>query len=246
MKKRILMIGLSVILCLLGGCLEDTPLTEAEMDVVAEYAAGLLLKYDKNYSTPLYYSGSLAEMERLLTPTPIPTPTPVITGTPVTGTNNTSGTNSEQSKITPVPLSPDNPETSRQLTEILAVENITVSCEGFELMESVVSNEYFTLAAKEGRQYAVVYFELQNNTAEELIFDASKRNLEYSIDINTGTVSRVSLSMLEQDLQYMPITVPANATAEAVLVFEIDAVEINTAHLIIEDDTDNVVFIKMQ
>ena len=214
MKKRILIIGLSMMLCLLGGCLEDTPLTEAEMDVVAEYAAGLLLKYDKNYSTPLYYSGSLEEMERLLTPTPIPTPTPVITKAPVAGTSNTSGNGSGQSEVTPIPLEPDNPETIRQLTEILAVENITVSCEGFELMESVVSNEYFTLAAKEGRQYAVVYFQLQNDTAEELIFDASKKDLEYSIDINTGSVSRVSLSMLEQDLQYMPITVPANGTAE--------------------------------
>ena len=48
MKKRILLAGLSLMLCMLAGCLEATPLTDEEMDVVAEYAASRLLKYDKN------------------------------------------------------------------------------------------------------------------------------------------------------------------------------------------------------
>ena len=56
MKKRILLAVLSLMLCLLAGCLEATPLNEEEMDVVAEYAASLLLKYDRHYDTPLYYA----------------------------------------------------------------------------------------------------------------------------------------------------------------------------------------------
>lgn len=248
MKKRIVILGMSMMLCLLCGCLESTPLTDAEMDVVAEYAAGLLLKYDKKYETPLYYSTSLEEMEKLLTPTPTPTPTPAATPTPAGGSNALSGNGSgaDVSKPTPTPPMYSDEETGKQLTEIIAVENISITCENFELMDSVVSNDYFTLAAKEDRQYAVVSFKLHNSTDKELVFDASEKKLEYTIDINTGTVSRVSLSMLENDLQYMPITVPAKGTADAVLVFEIAKDKINTAHMIIEGEDDTVVFIKLQ
>jgi len=250
-KKRFLLVGLSLALCSLCGCLEATPLTDGEMDVVAEYAASLLLKYDKNFDTPLY---DAMEREARLTPTPTPTPIPAEpTPTPVADSNDSAGTTggaqeAPTATATPTPTPPmyNAEETSRQLTELIAVENITVSCTGYELMKSVQSTEYFSLVAKEGRQYAVVRFLLQNTTAEDLVFDASEKGLEYSIDINTGTVSRVSLSMLENDLQYMEIPVPANGTAEAVLVFEIAEEEINTIHLIVENESDETVFAKLK
>lgn len=252
MKKRILIAGLSMTLCLLCGCLEATPLTEKEMDAVAEYAASLLLKYDKNYDTPLYYTE-----ERLIRLTPTPTPEPTVKATPTpapnAGNNDSSGNGSVKEptatpSATPTPASImyNEAETSAQLTEIIAVDNITITCEAYQIMDSVVSESYFSLQAKEGRQYIVIYFKLHNNTDQALTFDASGKGLEYSVDVNTGTVSRVSLSMLENDLQYMPIEVPANGTADAVLVFEIADTEINTLHLIIEDKNENVVFVKMQ
>lgn len=250
MKKRILIVGLSAILCMLCGCLEATPLTEKEMDVVAEYAASLLLKYDKHYATPLYYA---EELEVRLTPTPTPTPTPKPVGAtpiPKEESGSSSGNGFADSSPTTVPtLTPapyDHEETTKQLTEIIAVENITVSCKGYQLMKSVESTEYFSLVAKDGRQYIVVDFLLHNNTNEDQVFDASENGLEYSIDINIDTVSRVSLSMLSNDLQYMEIPVPANGTAEAVLVFEVAEGEPETIHLIIEDESENTVFVKLK
>lgn len=240
MKKRILLVGISMMLCLLGGCLEATPLTEEEMDVVAEYAASLLLKYDKHYETPLFYT---EELEARLTPTP--TPTPKADVSKPSGNGSVTDASSTVTAI-PTPAPYDHEETTRQLTDILAVEDITVTCVGCELKKSVESTEYFSLVAKEGRQYAVVSFLLHNETDQDLVFDASGNGLEYSIDINTKTVSRVSLSMLENDLQYMEIPVPANGTAEAVLVFEIAEGEPETIHLIVEDEAENTVFVKLQ
>ena len=254
MKKRILLAGLVLTLCVLAGCLEATPLTDEEMDVAAEYAASLLLKYDKRYETPLYYA---EERVSRLTPTPTPTPkakNPTATPTPVAENDNSSGNSAgEGVKATATPLATATPaplydlaETTKQLTELIAAEHITVSCNGCELMDSVISNNYFSLQAKEGRQYAVVSFTLTNNSEQDVIFDASGKGLEYSIDVNTKDKSRVSLSLLENDLQYMEIPVPAFGSAEAVLVFEIADTEINTLHLIIEDQEDNTVFVKLQ
>lgn len=246
MKKKFILAGLSVLMCLFCGCLEATPLTDEEMDVVAEYAASLLLKYDKHYDTPLYY---VEEREVRLTPTPTPEPTGKATPTPVTGSS--SGGTSSVPEATPTETPTQMPlyneeETSKQITDIIAVENITVTCEGFELMKSVQSTEYFSLVAKEGRQYVVVNFLLHNNTTEDIMFDASEKGLEYSVDVNISSVSRVSLSMLENDMQYMEIPVPAGGTAEAVLVFEIADEEINTMHLIIENASGDVVFAKLK
>lgn len=254
MKKKWIIACFSVVLCLFCGCLKATPLNDEEMDAVAEYAASLLLKYDKNYDTPLYYA---EEREVRLTPTPTPEPTVKATPTPtsVPGTSSVgnnlpstpSATATPTATPTPTPVPMFNEaETSKQITEIIGVENITVTCENVELMKSVQSTEYFSLVAKEGRQYAVVKFLLHNSTSENLVFDASEKELEYAVDINTSSISRVSLSMLENDMQYMKIPVPAGGTAEAVLVFEIADEEINTMHLIIENASGNVVFAKLK
>lgn len=257
MKKKFILATVFVMLCMLCGCLEATPLTDSEMDAVAEYASSLLLKYDKNYRTPLYYA---EERETKLTPTPTPlpvpenptatpTPTPSQSTTPenTPSVNPTAGATATPTPTpTPVPNRYDDEETGRQLTEIMGAENITVSCTGFEIMKSVQSTEYFSLVAKEGRQYVVVSFRLSNSTEKDLVFDASGSGLEYSLDINTGKVSRVSLSMLENDLQYMEIPVPAKGTADAVLVFEIADEEINTIHLIIKNESEDSVFAKLK
>ncbi|MBP3593288.1 MAG: hypothetical protein J6J44_02075 [Lachnospiraceae bacterium] len=250
MKKRILLVVLSLMLCLLAGCLEATPLNEEEMDVVAEYAASLLLKYDRHYDTPLYYA---EDREVRLSPTPTPTPkpkNPTATPTPVADNKNPSGSGPQEevsatATPTPAPLY-NQEETTNQLTGLMAVEDITVSCTGCELMDSVVSNDYFSLQAKEGSQYAVVSFLLQNNSDRDVVFDASGRGLEYSMDVNIDTTFRASLSLLENDLQYMEIQVPASGSAEAVLVFEISDTEIKTLHLIIQDKEENTVFVKLQ
>lgn len=256
MKKRFLMAGSVIMLCCLCGCLKITPLTEQEMDVVSEYAASLLLKYDVNYDSALY---DMAEREARLTPTPTPTtkpkkPTP--TPTPQEGqtSSGTTASPAETAKPTSAPVPGasvlyNQEETTKQLTELFGVEHVTVSCKGYELMKTVQSNEYFSLKAEAGRQYALVCFTLQNNTDSDITFDVSDRGLNYSFDLNTNTVFKAALSMLENDLQYMEIQVPANGTAEAVLAFEISDIsetEIATVHLQIEDKEDNVVFVKLK
>ena len=247
MKKRSLLAVCSLMLCMFAGCLEATPLTDEEMDVTAEYAASLLLKYDKRYETSLYYA---EEREVRLTPTPTPTPKPVYpTAAPEAEGKNPSGSASGEviAAATPTPAPFYNQEEiTEQLTELVSAENITLSCNGYELKDSVVSNNYFSLQAKEGRKYAVVSFTLQNNSDQEVIFDASDKGLVYFIDVNISTTFRASLSLLENDLQYSAIPVPAFGSAEAVLVFEIEDKETDTLHLIVRDKNDNTMFIKLK
>lgn len=230
--RRLMKIAAVALLCtMMCGCLEATPLTDAEMDIVAEYAAELLLKYDKNYRSPLLPEEELAGVEPEETVTPAPEPTQ----------------SAEEPGVTPLPGNAE--ETTTRLTDVASVEGIEVSCNSFEIRREVVRNEYFFLESKEGKEYLILNFKLENTTDKPIVFDASEQKLECSLDINSGTMYKLSVSMLENDLQYMPIEVPAQKSVDAVLVFEITSTlkePIETAQFVIKNKANDSVFVKLK
>ena len=236
--RRLVKIAAVALLCtMMCGCLEATPLTDAEMDIVAEYAAELLLKYDKNYRSPLLPEDELTgvEPEESVTPAPEPTLTPEPTKS------------AEEPGVTPLPGNAE--ETTTRLTDVASVEGIEVSCNSYEIRREVVRNEYFFLESKEGKEYLILNFKLENTTDKPIVFDASEQKLECSLDINSGTMYKLSVSMLENDLQYMPIEVPAQKSVDAVLVFEITSTlkePIETAQFVIKNKANDSVFVKLK
>lgn len=251
--RKIMKIAVVVFLCtMLCGCLKTPPLTDEEMDIVAEYAAELLLKYDKNYTSSLLSKEDLGEEAWGEVSEPSGTPTPVPekpTGIPENSDDATPVPTqpAEEPGVTPLPGNAE--ETTAQLTKVTATEGIRVSCDSYEVRSEVVRNEYFFLEAKNGKEYLILNFRLENTTDQPLVFNASEQKLECSLDINTGTIYKLSISMLENDLQYMPIEVPAGKTVDAVLVFEITSREkepIETASFVMMNKNDDAVFVKLQ
>jgi hypothetical protein len=51
--KRLILFLILIISITLTGCIHETNITEEESDAVAEYMAGLLLKYDDKYDKAL-------------------------------------------------------------------------------------------------------------------------------------------------------------------------------------------------
>lgn len=251
--RKIMKIAVVVFLCtMMCGCLETPPLTDEEMDIVAEYAAELLLKYDKNYTSSLLSKEDMEEdvwgeaLETPAAPTPVPENPTDVPGN-ADGLTPAPTEPIEEPGVTPLPG--DAEETTAQLTKVTATEGIKVSCDSFEVRSEVVRNEYFFLEAKNGKEYLILNFRLENTTDRPLVFNASEQKLECSLDINTGTVYKLSISMLENDLQYMPIEVPAGETVDAVLVFEITSREkepIETASFVMMNKNDDAVFVKLQ
>lgn len=77
MRKKLLILFMSVMCVSLGGCLvEELPLTDREIGIVAEYAADTLLRHDRNYN-------SILLSEEALTPTPTTSETPETSPEPV-------------------------------------------------------------------------------------------------------------------------------------------------------------------
>lgn len=259
MRKLVKIAVVALFCTMLCGCIEVPPLTDEEMDIVAEYAAELLLKYDKNYRSSLLTEEELllegSKEEQKMTPTPAPTEepglTPTVKPTDVPGSQTGATPTPTQSADVPgiTPLPGDAEETTTQLTKVAAVEGIRLSCNSYETRSEVVKNEYFFLEAKTGKEYMILNFRLTNTTDQPLVFDASQQELECSLDINTGTIYKLSISMLSNDLLHMPIEVPAHGEVDAVLVFEINSTEkqpIETANFVMMNKNNDAVFIKLQ
>lgn len=251
MKKIGFMAVLFVALCMMGGCLKDVPLTDREMDIVAEYAAKTLLNTIPPY-TISDYAPLPSKEEVLPTPTPTPTPTSTLDSMPeVTGKPNPTGS-TVGGGLTPTPVPENSAATDEQLTKVVGAEGFTFSyAEGdYQLVPSIEEGDYFSLPRKEGRQYLVVSFTATNTTGESIVLNTIEQKLQCEVNVNFGKVSRASLSMLKNDLQYMTEeseVVPAGGSFKTVLVFEISSLEeIEAAHVRITNKEKEVVVIKLK
>lgn len=248
MKKVALCIVLLAAICMLGGCLKEVPLTDAELDVVAEYAAGLLLSHDSHYE-----AGYFPEEELVPTQEPIPTVTVSPTAVP-TGTEGkpTGVVTPKPEPPTPTPFPDNSAETDAQLTKVIGMTEVEAEYTGYELHQSYISNSYFTLEAKKGKQYLVVSLLLHNRSEEPQELYLAEKQLKCSLYLNVEKMIRPNFTLAPNDLQFfgtreVPVILEPGETRETVLVFEVDEDEvIDSAYLTIMNSTEETVFIKLK
>lgn len=214
----------------LTGCNSyEIELTDQESDEIAEYMSYLFLKYDKNYH------------DDLVTPTPTPTPRPTkiptITPTPepeADNPKNASGTAIAASP-TPTPIDP-NIQSNEDFAGIIGLKDLSVKYIGYELRDQYYGNHYikdsdnnkqsevlsFSIeAADKKNQLLFVSFELENLKSKSRTLDLRKSEILYQIDINTGLINKPLLTLFDNDLQYINISMDANQKETGVVVFEI-------------------------
>ena len=146
----------------------------------------------------------------------------------------------------PTPIPEVTEETNMQLTELMAQDGFEISYDHYEISNSIVNSSYFEVEAPKGYQYVITYFKIKNVTQEEKAFDASGTKITYMLDVDVSKRYRAALSVLENDMQYMEMTVPAQGEVTAVLVFEVKDTPAEQLHLILSDDADHSVFVKVK
>ncbi|MBP5159298.1 MAG: hypothetical protein ILP10_03260 [Lachnospiraceae bacterium] len=247
MKRKYLI--LSVVLCVLlttAGCsLSKITLTEKESDAIAEYAAHLLLKYDRNYKPRLMYREDYeAEVERRAEeerakeePEVTEAPEPTVTPEP----EPTEGTDPS---VTPEPEPEPEPEPQYELGDMFPIKNVKISYEGYETLdEYVTGTEYFPLTAPEGGKILLLKFALANGASKEKKLDTGKLHLTYMLELEDGERLEAKTSLLENDIQFINTKVAPETVYDAGLVFFIDAEDVDThmiLHVIAEDKEASV------
>ena len=243
MKKTCLVIVLIGILSLTG-CIKHYEYTEEDADLFAEYMAGLLLSYDRDYAPTLISYDEikdyreLPEQEDVVRQTPIATPTPA--PTPTSGGN-----------INPSNNMGDNDSGGKDkytINDIIAADGFDIQYEGFKLQSAYPENfmeEYFSITPKEGNQLLIVKFFIKNITGKDKTIDFLVADVTYQLNTNDRQSYKPMLTLLENDLQHMKLSIEAEEVGEALLIFEVaKGLDMNEAKLVVsKGDKSNIIIL---
>lgn len=219
-----------------GACVNTTSITDVEMDVIAEYAADVLLDHVSGHA-PLLNVGEQQEAILLsATPTPRPTATPTPTMVP----QGSSGGQSAGSDVTPTPITSENVEfTAEELTALMNQKGCSFTYTGYEVADVYLDSSGILPAhAAEGKEFYILSFNVKNETDSKLrvnmLESMEKSTYEYTLHLNVEQTVKPSFYIVRESLDYLDLELAPNETKEAILLFEVKkGFEVEKAHLTI-------------
>lgn len=199
---------------MLTACGNNIPdMTVDELNLVGEYAANALLKYDANNRSRL--------VDLSLVTTPEPTPEPEETPEP------------ESEGMGPVDDTPviDNSQAGGEnqagsMEALMALpEGVSVTYQGMELVDSYSNNgvsDHFSLDASAGSKLLVLKFFIANGTQTEQTIDLLTENITYRVTVNHNYTRNSLVTLLLNDMGTYMGSIPAGGQNETVLLIEVD------------------------
>ncbi len=256
--KRIKLLCSIVILSLFAvGCAKTIELTDEESKLVAEYAAELLLKYDRNNDSK-YYNDEYSDRDPYAT-TEAPATEEVTTQAVVE-----DSTTEETSQATTELQQDDgsigddqqlesegvvNSNTTESVSGIVAdadktydlaafmgVDNVYIKYDYYMVLDEYPSYDrdgvFITIEAPQGYKLLVLKFKIENKTNENQSIDLYSKDVDYRIIVDNSKSAKQMLTILMDDLYTYEGTVLASMYNEAVLLFQVsDDIALNIEDL---------------
>lgn len=235
---RLLMTFAGVVVMLsLGGCGNAIPdMTEEQQDMVTEYAAQLLLKYDANYQSTILTEEQSREAEEALIReaelAALVQQQQEMQQAAEEGEKDNAETDSPEEPAAPVYTDIDG---FLGLSDSVDIEYAGyLVCDSYPESTEVNDWQGVARATSSNSKLVVFTFTLTNVSGSDYMLDMASLGAKFSFKIN-GEITKTSLTtLLTNDLVMYRNTIPAGETADAVLL-----IEMPTA------DTENFTGIKM-
>ncbi len=228
MKKRFVLLGFLVLMTMLCGCDKVIKLSDAEEAAIAEYAAELLLKYDRGFESK-YFEGEEASTEvttEATTAVEVTTETQTEATTEATTATPVEDVSSEEGSTEVVEPSTEAVTVSEtDIAKILGITGVSTVYNNYQICERYPSidknGDFIYLEATNGMKLIVVEFDMKNTTAEPIDVDLLNVDVKYSIVMNHSKAAKSMLTILMDDLSTYQATLAPSANEKAVLVFQI-------------------------
>ncbi|GEM_PF-202589 len=232
------------------GLVADVGLTDSELSEVAEYTAKAILKYDKAYTPDLadtlvvydnpdvnsenFNTLDEAASDSSVTNTPT-TPSEsgttsstvqITTGVDDSASGSATGTYATDTTTTKAALTnggnPDsNTDNTTSLSKVYGPDEFDVAYSGATMHDTYPENDsYFSLSANEGMKLYVVSFTIKNNDKRATRF-TQDNEIKYNLTFDDVNFYKPSMTLLENDLQFIDVKIKAGGTTEAVLIFNV-------------------------
>jgi hypothetical protein len=206
--KKLKLIIIALMLFTLTGCIQEYNYTEETSDSIAEYMAGTLLVNDASMNqmlVPLTYIYEENEDK-----TSEQGKSPLETTDQSQETDSSPNANNETSNTT--------------LTDLIGNKDFGIKYKGYQLLDTypeAPGNTDFIVEPRNGYQLLVVSFQADNLAKSKKELNLIKSDIKYQLDVNGGTVYKPQLTLLENDLQYINITIPGGKSEIVILIFEV-------------------------
>lgn len=242
MKKRMMcLLLLGMVGSLLAGCGKAIPeMTEEQQKLVVQYAADVLLKYDKNYqkNSKLVDPDKLAEAdqkqdipeipiegEEVLPDEPeIPSDPGFIDVGDVEGADGSGGVHS--------------------MAQMLGYPDFSIDYTGYEITKSHSTDEYVSMDAAEGKVLILFHFDVTNQGMADAELNIRDIYTRFRIFINHGKQNNTLTTWLPDDLSKFKGNFVSGETKDLVLVIEVneDTISENfdTIQLILKLEEDSM------
>lgn len=215
---------------MLTGCIDAMPdMTEEQENMVAEYAAGLLLKYSPNYDYRLVSEREIEETIQAENEAALQKETTQIQESEM---EKTEPDKTEEN------IQPDNDSSNEQqivedidtdmfsadadIAQELGIEGLSVRYQSYEVYDTYPKeNSGFSLSAANGKKLLIVYFDVENTTDEDMQVDFNEYNIKGKVKVNDERASSVLNTMLVDDMISYIGQISAGETLQLVFATEV-------------------------
>ena len=239
MKKWISVLLICCMVFTLTGCGDRIPdLSEKEMNMVTEYAAGLLLKYDANYQAKLLDDKELAEAEAMKKK--VEEAAALRAEIEAQAAERANNKNQSDSSEESDEKSGAVQSTPADLAEFLELGQVSVSCNGVEIKDSYPESGeelVFAIKASPGHKLAVVHLYVTNTGSNESNLDIINKNASFRMALNGGNAHGVMYTLLDNDFALYQGNILPGQTLDLVLIADIpeeECVQINSVSLSVQ------------
>ena len=211
-KVSVLLCALTVAL-LTAGCGEMPDLTQEETDLIAEYAAGMLLKYDRDINRLVDTSMYEEEVEEEVI---LPEEEEELTETE----------EEESTSVVDVSQDEETEPAVSSLEQYYGVPNVIITYTGYEVAESYPpslegEDLVFSMEASAGTQLLVLKFNAQNLSGEDQVLNMLGYGARFRVSVNGESSKGALATMLVNDMQTYNDVIPASSAVELVSIVEI-------------------------
>lgn len=227
MKKawiKVLTVGIAGI-CLTG-CGSTIPeLTAEQQELVVEYAAGELLKYDRNHVAKLVTLEVDQEEESLEAddPASVAEPDRVSAGAEENSNEAEKG-GVKADEVTVIDQTEEAPPAS--VDEFLELDEIRISYAGYEIAdnypEETSEEAFFFMSATSNNKLLILKFQVENLSTGEKELNLAQSQIRYKITVD-GEEQNALTTMLLNDMAYYQGSLAPQESVELVLVGEVTA-----------------------
>lgn len=247
MKKGKIIGVLAISACMLTGCIDSMPdMTEEQSELVAEYAADMLLKYSPNYHYRIAdeeeVASAEAEMETSQEEETTQEESQPSQDLSQTGSGETVSVGAETSVE-------DGSEYN--LATFFGMDQFSIryaSCEVTDAYPKAESGAGFSVTAPQGYNLLILHFDVENLGEEAAQCDLFDQINKVRVNVNDAGYVQALSTLLTNDLTTYMEDIPAGEVADAVVavpVEQTDLDEIQTAVMRITTQ-DSVVNISLE